>query len=335
MGKDYYAILDIPRDATEAQIKKAYKRKAMEHHPDRNINNQEEAEIKFKEVAEAYEVLNDPQKRSIYDRYGEDGLKNAPNSNYHYRPTNADDIFKSFFGTSNFDDLFSNFGFTSSFSSGGFGGHSPFQSQFFTSSFGGGDPFASSRTYIPTPQSRTRKAKDKIYPLQLSLEELFYGGVKNHTLIRKLYDAASNSYVETAVELNIQIVRGWRPGSKITFPDLGDESPNYLPGDVVFVVEEIPHKLFTRKKNDLILTLNISLKEALMGKAVSVLGIDGNKIKVCWDEVVHPGYFKCIESQGMPSTNNPNRRGDLFIEFNVSYPKKLDKRQKQLIDKAL
>jgi len=101
MGKDYYSLLGVSKDADDNAIKKAYRKQAMKWHPDKNQNNKAEAEARFKEASEAYEVLSDPQKREIYDRYGEEGLKNGigagpSGTSFNFTPSSADEIFRSF-----------------------------------------------------------------------------------------------------------------------------------------------------------------------------------------------------------------------------------------------
>jgi DnaJ-class molecular chaperone len=136
MGKDYYAILQVPRDADATTLKKAYRRLAMRWHPDKNPNNVEEAQAKFQEISDAYDVLNDPQKRQIYDQFGEEGLKaggdggsrgsSDAGGGYTFTTTNANEVFRRFFG----DDSQSGFG--------GFGGFGVFENLF-------DDPFVSRR----------------------------------------------------------------------------------------------------------------------------------------------------------------------------------------------
>lgn len=137
MGKDYYKILGVDKSANDEQLKKAYRKLALKWHPDRNPNNKEEAEKKFKEIGEAYDVLTDPKKRNIYDQLGEEGLKGGfgggggagPSGATHFTFTSADDIFKNFFGGS---DPFAAFG--SSMFGDDDGGNA------FGSAFGGAGP---------------------------------------------------------------------------------------------------------------------------------------------------------------------------------------------------
>ena len=177
---DYYSILGVDKNATEAEIKKAYRKKALKWHPDKNPDNKEEAEAKFKSISEAYEVLSDKQKRDVYDRYGKEGLTGGsggsagPGFNFTFHDPN--DIFKEFFGGKNpFDDLmsgfgggdnfFGSFGFPSmgnsfhSFSTTDFGPGSASSSFNFSSSSGGGPNKRSVTKTIKTVNGQTVETK--------------------------------------------------------------------------------------------------------------------------------------------------------------------------------
>ncbi|KAJ7550328.1 hypothetical protein O6H91_07G095300 [Diphasiastrum complanatum] len=197
MGLDYYTILKVGRTASEDELKKAYRKLAMKWHPDKNPNNKKEAEAKFKQISEAYEVLSDAQKREIYDQYGEEGLKgqvppqsggfsngNAGNSTFRFNPRNAEDIFAEFFGgSSNFTSMGSMGGVGSRSAGrtafdgmfGGFGGtENVFRS--FTEGAGGAPPSA-------------RKAAAVENKLHCSLEELYSGSTRKMKISRNVADA--------------------------------------------------------------------------------------------------------------------------------------------------
>merc|ERR1712137_169662 len=345
MGKDYYKTLGISKDASENDIKKAYKKMAMKYHPDRNIDNQENAEKMFKEVSEAYEVLSDPEKKQIYDQFGEEGLKGgAPGGggpgfggfrSGSYRPSDAEDIFKAFFG-GNFADAFggrtgggnpfggSGFSFSSGgggnpFGGGGFGGFSDFDDHGFGGGHGGG------------------QKKDAPFSVQLplTLEELYTGCVKKKKITRKLYDAATHKQVPTTKVLEINVKPGWKTGTKITFSEMGDGRPGHTPGDLVFVVQEIPHARFKREKNDLIVTTRVSLKQALCGTSVMVDTLSGRRLRVNIKDVITPNYTKRIAGEGMPVARNPSQKGDLILRFEVDWPSHISDSQKQKLSEIL
>lgn len=327
MGKDYYAVLGIKKDADENAIKKAYKKMAMKYHPDRNIDNQEQSEKKFKEVSEAYEVLSDPEKKKIYDQFGEEGLKGGAGGpsgfsgfSGTYNPGNAEDIFKNFFGGS-FPDVFSQGGrggTTFSFGNSG-GGFGDMFGSGFDDDFGG---------FSQGGRGRSKKDPPFTLSLPLTLDELYTGCVKKKKITRKLIDSASGKPMDTEKVIEINIKPGWKTGTKITFSELGDERPGRIPGDLVFVIQEIPHHRFKRERNDLIVTTDVSLKEALCGTSVMVDTLSGRRLRINIKDIITPNFSKRITGEGMPIAKNPSQKGDLILRFNVRWPSNLSQQQK-------
>lgn len=196
MGRDYYKILGVDKTANENEIKKAYRKQAMKWHPDKNQNNKEKAEEEFKNVAEAFEVLSDPQKREIYDRFGEEGLKNGMGgmgggggAGFSFTPSSADDIFQRFFGGGSG-------GFDSLFNSGlGGGGMSSGFTRFASSG---------SRDFF-SDLNQPRKARPITNTLSCSLEELYTGTVKKMKISRSLTDASGKTMkVSEIVEIHVK-----------------------------------------------------------------------------------------------------------------------------------
>ena len=347
MAKDYYAILGVKKDATEDELKKAYKKLALKWHPDRNINNAEAATAKFKEVAEAYEVLIDKDKRQIYDTYGEDGLKGgmpggggggmpsgfgsggfpAGTTFRSYSPGDADDIFRQFFGNSN------PFGGGASFSSFGSGG-----------AFGDDDPFASfggaggssGRGMRGKGRSRAmRKAEPVVHEFACSLEELARGTVKKMKVSRKLLDATGQTMTTSKV-LEINVKPGWKDGTKITFENEGDEVPGQEAADVVFVLKEKKHPHFQRDGDDIKYTVKLPLKDALLGAILEVpLLLGGVKKLDMRGRVLSPATIFKVAGEGMPLQKSSSTRGDLYIHVEVSFPTSLTEQQQQAIRSVL
>lgn len=268
MGKDYYQILGVSKGAADDEIKKAYRKLALKYHPDKNKSAG--AEEKFKEVAEAYEVLSDKKKRDIYDKYGEDGLKggagpgnNANNYSYTFHG-DPRATFAQFFGSSNpFGNLFSN--------SSMFDDEMDFDDGFIRMSHGppGMGAFRSQSFNVHgSPMGRTKeKAQDPAieHEVYVSLEDISRGCTKKMKISRRVLQPDGTSKKEDKV-LTINIKPGWKSGTKITFQKEGDQAMNRIPSDIVFVIRDKPHPVFKRDGNDIRYTVPISLKQVIIFK---------------------------------------------------------------------
>jgi DnaJ family protein B protein 4 len=351
MGVDYYGVLKVPKTATEDDLKKAYRKLAMKWHPDKNPNNKKEAEAKFKQISEAYEVLSDPQKRQIYDQAGEEGLKGGvppPGGasygfgnggtahSFRFNPRNAEDIFAEFFGNAS---PFGGMGSMGGMSGGRAGRGGPFGDGMF-GGFGGPESMFRTtdgaqgfRSFGDTP-SQPRKAPAVENKLLCSLEELYKGSTRKMKISRMIADASGKTMPIEEI-LTIDIKPGWKKGTKITFPEKGNEKLGVTPADLVFVIDEKPHDTFKRDGNDLIMTKKVSLVEALTGCSFSISTLDGRTVNVSVSDVIHPGYEKVLSKEGMPVAKEPGRKGNLRIKFDITFPNRLSSEQKAGVRKLL
>lgn len=332
MGVDYYNILKVNRNASEDDLRRAYRRLAMIWHPDKNPSNKREAEAKFKQISEAYDVLSDPQKRLIYDLYGEEALKSGqvppppastrggpqhhnhhPNPSFRFNPRDADDIYEEFFGPD---------GSGTGAGGGGGGRNRVYKDGFFRTSNG------------DYGSQALRKAAPVENLLPCSLEELYKGAKKKMKISRTISDAFGK--IRTVEEiLSIDIKPGWKKGTKITFPEKGNQEPGVIPADLIFVVDEKPHLVFKRDGNDLIVDWEITLLEALTGKALELRTLDRRSLEIQLTDIVKPGYEMVVPNEGMPISKEPSRKGNLRVKFDVKYPSRLTSEQKSDLKRVL
>ena len=237
-------------------------------------------------------MLSDPQKRDLYDRLGEEGLKNGGGmggmggmgGGAHFR--SPEDLFAEIFGGGGFGgfgggggDPFGAFGGMGGMGGGG-GGHP------FMGGMGGGHPFGGGGGRGPQAPRKDPPIEVK---LKCSLEELYSGCVKKMRIGRA---TASGQRVEEILEIDVK--PGWKAQTKVRFPEKGDERPGRVPADIVFVVEERPHETFRRDGNDLVMTAHVSLADALCGGQLAVKTLDGRTLEVPLTSVITPGSARII-----------------------------------------
>ncbi|MFQ5672915.1 MAG: DnaJ C-terminal domain-containing protein [Nitrospinales bacterium] len=297
---DYYDILGVSRNATEADIKKAYRKKAMQYHPDRNKGNPN-AEEKFKEISEAYAVLSDKNKRRQYDQFGAEGF---------HQKFSREDIFQGF----DINDILSSFG-------AGFGGR-----QSFRSGPGGGgfaDFFSPFREVFETagPQASPRgapKPRDIDQDLTITFEEAALGTEKVFTLVKNGAES----------QVNVKIPAGINEGQRLRLAGKGNPNPyGGKAGDIFFKIHIQEHPYFRREANDIVIDREIKLTDAILGTSIQVPTLSGEK-KV----KVPPGTQNQskLRLKGL-GVQGANGRGDQLVRIIVKYPRKLTEKQKHLV----
>ena len=300
---DYYDILGIKKGATDSEIKKAYKKKALQWHPDKN-EDKEMAEKKFKEIAEAYAVLGDEEKKSYYDKFGclpdshDNGFSGMPKSTHFSRSWST---------TGNIDpnEIFRNF-------------------------FGEANPFGDNNFF----QQKKNEIQQQI--VKVSLDELYNGSHKRFRIKSKIFKNSNETLISEKV-LEFDIKQGWKDGTKITFEKSGDQPHPTLPQkDIQFVITTKSHKYFEREGNDLIFKAKISLKQALCGGAIEFVHLDGSKKKIPLKGVTTPGMRRTLQNEGMPISKSKGReRGNMHIIFEVVFPEEVLEEDKRKLEKIL
>lgn len=351
--RDYYDILGISRNATETEIKKAYRQMALKFHPDKNPGNKE-AEEKFKEAAEAYEILSNSEKRARYDQYGHEGMKGMPGGGFG-GGMSMDDIF------SQFGDIFGAFG-------GGFSG------------YGGGGS-----------RRRVRKGTNLRVKVKLTLEEIANGVEKKikvnklvgcstcdgtgaaggsafsgcshcngtgqvtrvtntflgqmqtsstcpycngegQTITNKCTTCSGSGTTKGEEVISLNIPAGVNDGIQLSVGGKGNAAPRGgVPGDLIVQVEELPHPELIRNGTNILYDHFISFPEAAMGTSVEIPTIEG-KVRIKIEAGTQSGKVLRLKGKGIPSLNGYGK-GDQLININVWTPKNLNKEERETLNK--
>ena len=349
MGKDYYSILGVSKTASDADLKKAYRKLALKYHPDKN--QAPGAEDKFKAISEAYEVLSDEKKRRIYDQVGEEGLKNGgvpppPPSNgpqmsaggmpnfggsggqtFTYTSSDPRDIFAQFFGGGGGGGL-GGLGGGLGGLGGGFGG---------LGGFGGGGGVEDMDIEYADLGRKQRKVQQPpiMKDVFVSLENLLEGSEKKMKITRKIYKNDGSFTTEEKI-LKITVKPGWKEGTKITFPEEGDRIPGKVPADIVFTVKDKPHPVFRRDGANLRFTHSLLLKDALCGTVFTVPTLKGNRLSVdCSRDVLKPDQTKRLKGYGLPFPKNAKLKGDIIVDFKIIFPDSISESNKNTLRSVL
>lgn len=352
---DYYSILGIERSASLDEIKKAYRKMALKYHPDRNKDP--DATDKFKEIGEAYEVLSNPEKKEIYDKYGKEGLENQG----HMPSGNAADIFNMFFG-----------------------GGNPFSGMF------GGNPFSAMFGKSGNMEEQPDNIKLR---LGVSIQEVYNGCTKNINIPidavcpkckgskmkpgksidkckycngtgmfvqqrgnmimqstcqhcrgrgKTINDADKcdkchgNGIVKKETEFKIPIKKGTKTGDTYLSSD-GNFIPSGKRGQILFefiVKNDETFKVSETNNNNLEMTCEVNLIDSLVGALINIKHIDGKKYTIKLSKIVNNKQKINVPGLGLPLKNNPNKYGDLIITINLIMPEALTDEQKTELKKT-
>jgi curved DNA-binding protein len=296
--QDYYELLGVSKTATDEEMKKAYRKLAKKYHPDKNPGNKE-AEEKFKLISEAYAVLSNPEKKKQYDQFGMGGFQERYSQEDIFSGFNMGDLFKDLgFGG---NDIFSMFGGQRGRQTGRPGGRQRQQSYDF------GD-------YI-TREQHTTKDLDLNYELEIPFMDAIKGTEKRISF-------ATNKGPE---EVNVKIPKGISTGKKLKLKGKGNVDPDpriNRHGDLYIILKVGEHPFFKRNGNDLIVTKEIKLTDALLGTVVEVPSIDGPK------RVTIPPGAKKVRLKGLGVSDV----GDQYVEVIIDIPKKVTEKQKTLLE---
>jgi len=298
MADDYYKILGVNRSATDAEIKKAYRKLAMKYHPD-HAKGDKAAEERFKKISEAYAVLSDKQKRQEYDTFGSEG--------FHQR-FSKEDIFRGF----DINDILKEFGFGGSDFFGGQGGGARF-------TFGTQPPFGGRGR----PQTQRMPGTDIVYELSLTLAEAAFGTTKQITIQNQ----------GTPERVTVKIPKGMTTGKKLRLAGKGNPGSYGGPrGDLYIQAKLLDDPVFSVEDQNLVTYREIKLTDALLGTTISVPTLEENQYHLKIPPGIENGTRMRLAGHGLPSMKG-SKRGDLYVCLHIQIPKHLTAEQKEIVEK--
>ncbi len=293
--KDLYAVLGVPRNATQDQIKKAYRDLARKHHPDMNQGDKK-SEEKFKEIQHAYETLSDPEKKKTYDMFGTSSFGGQRTGGGSYRQysrgfPDIDEIFK---------DIFSQGG--GAYGMGGAGG-----------SFGDVFDFSNVR-------QQPRRPKNIQHTVTLDFETAVKGGEKE--LLLKSPEGGTR-------KITVKIPAGVKTGSKVRLPGKGEQI-NSMAGDLILEIKVLSHQVFKRENDDIYIDLPLTVYEAVLGTLIDVPTIE-SPVKLTIPPGVGSGTKMRLKEKGVKNPKT-GKRGDQFVVVQIAMPKESGEDMKRLMD---
>ncbi len=351
--RDYYEVLNVQKDAAADEIKKAYRKLAVKYHPDKNPGDSE-AESRFKEATESYEVLSNAQKRSTYDQFGFAGLEGMNGGSHDYSTVFRDfsDIFGDFGGV--FDSFFGGGGGRSR---GGRDGGGParganlrynldidFKDAVFgkkaeisyihnvaCSSCGGTGAESGSKRSVCTSCGGSGQVRRNSGFFSIAAACPSCGG-EGYVIEHPCSSCRGSGIAKKQQKIKVNIPAGIATGKRISLAGQGDAGPNGGPaGDLYVYVTVRAHKYFERDGNDLYCVIPISITQSSLGGDIEVQTIDGLRIKVKIPSGVQNGKMLRVKGRGVPYLNSKDHRGDMYIKLQIETPKRLSMKAKALM----
>lgn len=351
--RDYYEVLNVQKNATADEIKKAYRKLAVKYHPDKNPGDSE-AESRFKEATESYEVLSNAQKKSTYDQFGFAGLEGMNGGSHDYSTVFRDfsDIFGDFGGA--FDSFFGGGGGRSR---GGRDGGGParganlrynldidFKDAVFgkkaeisyihnvaCSSCGGTGAESGSKRSVCTSCGGSGQVRRNSGFFSIAAACPSCGG-EGYVIEHPCSSCRGSGIAKKQQKIKVNIPAGIATGKRISLAGQGDAGPNGGPaGDLYVYVTVRAHKYFERDGNDLYCVIPISITQSSLGGDIEVQTIDGLRIKVKIPSGVQNGKMLRVKGRGVPYLNSKEHRGDMYIKLQIETPKRLSMKAKALM----
>lgn len=336
MSKDYYNILGVDKNSTQDEIKKAYRKLAVKHHPDKNPDDVK-SEEKFKEVSEAYDVLGDPEKKSNYDRFG--SSKGSSFGGNPFGGSDPFDIFRDMFGGGSpfgnsrrqrkGSDLRVQVNVNLNDVLNGLNKKIRIKREKVCSSCngaGGSDP----RTCMKcNGQGKVQKSIHTVLGVQTMVTDCDNCSGNGNINTNKCSTCGGMSTEISDETVDIQIPKGVMDGMALEIRGKGNEIKNGTNGNLVVVIREEPHPTFIRNGNDIVLNQDVSLPDAVLGEEITIPTIDGNiKFKIPYG--TQSGKTVRLRGKGLPLVNRNNQRGDMIVRVNIKIPLNLTETEREI-----
>jgi len=297
LDKDLYEILGLQDDADEADIKKVYRKLSIKYHPDKNPD--EESKRKFAEIRDAYEVLNDPDKKILYDTGGLEVVKKAEKGEIEKGEDSRTNL------AVKLEELYN-----------------------------GGAHKARVQRRIVCRGCRVKPDSPKCQGCQRCPDEIRMVnrqvGPGMFMQQQEQVQSKEKCKQETA-EIDAQIEKGMREGESLTFPRMTDQRPGMIPGSVIMTLKVAKHSVFERRGDDLHMNTQVSLREALLGWTKSIKHMDGHTLEIGTESVTRPFQVLKVQGEGMPLRDDPASFGDLYVKVEVIFPKTMTSSQQEKI----
>jgi len=339
-GADYYKILGVSKTASAADIKRAYRKLSLKYHPDKNPAP--DAATKFAEIAAAYDVLSDPEKRETYNRGGEDAVKMQEQRG----SQQAADPFS----------IFEAFGF-----GGGFGGgrgreeqrtanvQIPLRVTLKQLYLGEVLDVSYLRQVVCVEASQCQKNNNECQGpgIKMKVQQLAPGFVQQMQVHDPSCVARGKSWKspckacpkgqteEEEIQLTVDVQPGMSDGDQIKFDQVADEAVGHIPGDLIFTIRQVPDNTFRREGDNLHIDFTITLLESLTGFSRTIKHLDGHQVPISKNDVTYCSETITINGEGMPRKGRRGLKGDLFVTFFIDFPNKFTEQQKNMIKNAL
>lgn len=330
LAEDYYDTLEIKSDASEADIKKAFRKMSAKYHPDKNQGN-EEAHKRFVEINKAYGILADPEKRQIYDLRGSQGLEE------HLNGGGQMDMWGNRRGQPRGPNAQAEIAVDLAELYNGAVKEMSMQKNVICNKCRGTGAKDGQMTKCKTCNGKGVRLQKVTMGGGMSMQMQTHCDVcggKGTTHAESCPTCRGRKVLPTKKTLIVQIEKGMKDGQEIIFARESEQSPDYMPGDVIFVLKQSPHSTFKRDGNDLHTDLTISLKEAITGFSKRIRHMDGHFVDVSSNEIIQPFQVKKIAGQGMPIQGIPSSFGELHVRFVVELPKKLTQADIEILQRV-